>query len=384
MNRRSILKTGGAAILIIGGALGFRELHSDLTVARQPWKDAGQSFGDPRLDALAYAVLAPNPHNRQPWVVRLENEPDRLTLFCDLDRLLPETDPPNRQITIGLGCFLELLRQAGSAQGYRVEIEPFPEGEPQPNLDARPVASVQFIPDTDIIADPLFGAALTRRTVRTPFDQSRPVAGETLDALGAEVRQGYGAFSWANDTQSIEKLKEINRAGWKIESENPKTHHESTALMRIGDREINANPDGISLGGPIMEGMRLAGLLTREKLDDMSSTAFSEAQKFYFGAIDSAMAFGWLVTENNNRLDQLRAGASWIRIHLAATQKGLAMHPLSQVLQEFPEMAVEYQKMHDFAGAEGNQCVQGLFRFGYAKFPAAAPRWPLSSRIVNA
>ena len=384
MNRRSILKTGGAAILIIGGALGFRELHSDLSIARQPWKDAGQSFGDPRLDALAYAVLAPNPHNRQPWMVRLENEPDRLTLFCDLDRLLPETDPPNRQITIGLGCFLELLRQAALHQGYRLEIVPFPEGEPQPNLDERPVATVQFIPDTDSTKDALFGAALTRRTVRTPFDQNQPVDDRTLEALGAAVRQGEGAFSWTNDPQHIEKLKEICLEGWRIESTNPKTHHESTALMRIGDREINANPDGISLGGPIMEGMRLAGMLTRENLEDMSSTVFRESQKFYNGAIETAMAFGWLVTENNSRLDQLKAGASWIRIHLAATQLGLAMHPLSQVMQEFPEMAAEYQKMHDFAGAGGNSCVQGLFRFGYAKFPAAAPRWPLSSRIVDA
>ena len=30
------------------------------------------------------------------------------------DRLLPETDPPGRQIIIGLGAFLELLRQAGA------------------------------------------------------------------------------------------------------------------------------------------------------------------------------------------------------------------------------------------------------------------------------
>jgi heterotetrameric sarcosine oxidase gamma subunit len=37
--------------------------------ATEPWRRAGQSLGDPRLDALAYAILAPNPHNRQPWTV---------------------------------------------------------------------------------------------------------------------------------------------------------------------------------------------------------------------------------------------------------------------------------------------------------------------------
>ena len=384
LSRRAILYTGGAGIVLLGvGAMAAKALHSDLSVARQPWAQAGDDFGDMRINALSYAVLAPNPHNRQPWLVRLEGS-DRLTLYCDRDRLLPETDPPNRQIVIGLGAFLELLRQAAAQEGYRLNIVPFPDGEPQPILDDRPVAAVRFIPDKDVKADPLFGAALTRRTVRSKFDQAKPVEGEILDALGSVLGEDQGAFSWANDAQGVETLKQLCRAGWQIESTTARTHHESTALMRIGEAEINDNPDGISLSGPVMEGMRIAGVLTRDNLNDMSSTAFREGQKFYSDAIDTAMAFGWLVTENNRRVDQLQSGAGWIRIHLAAEQQGLAMHPLSQVLQEFPEMAGEYRKMHDYAGADGDQCVQGLFRFGYAKNPPPAPRWTISSRLVAA
>ena len=141
LSRRAILYTGGAGIVLIGvGAIAAKALHSDLSIARRPWEQAGDDFGDARINALSYAVLAPNPHNQQPWQVRLEGN-DRLTLYCDLDRLLPETDPPNRQIVIGLGAFLELLRQAAAARGYRLNIDPFPEGEPQPLLDERPVAA---------------------------------------------------------------------------------------------------------------------------------------------------------------------------------------------------------------------------------------------------
>ena len=382
--RRQILTTGAASIVVIGaGTLAFNALHSDLRIAREPWKTAGGDFGDPRLNALAYAILAPNPHNRQPWVIDLQND-NALTIYCDLDRLLPETDPLNRQITIGLGAFLELLRQAAAEQGYALQVEQFPAGEPQPVLDGRPIANVAFVKDLSVKPDPLFAFALDRRTVRAPFDQKKPVDEAAFTELAAVLRESDGDFFWTNDAANITALKDICKRGWLIEVGTEKTHHESTTLTRIGEQEINANPDGISLSGPVMEGARLAGVITAEKMDDTSSRAYQETINFYNGLIDTAMGFGWLTTMGNNRKDQLNAGAGWMRIHLAATRIGLAMHPLSQALQEFPEMAAPYKEIHDFAGGDTGATVQGLFRFGYAKFPAPAPRWPLTSRLVNA
>ena len=132
-----------------------------------------------------------------------------------------------------------------------------------------------------------------------------------------------------------------------------------------------------------MEVTRLAGIMSHEKMDDPTSIAFKGGIDFYNGLIDSAMAFGWLSTDGNSRSDQLNVGAGWLRLHLAATQVGLAMHPLSQVLQEFPEMSALFEEFHDFVDVRQPARVQGLFRFGYAKFPAPAPRWPLETRLIN-
>ena len=386
--RRMILTTGAAGVVILGGAGAFRLLHSDLGPARKPWRQAGESFGDPRLDALSYAVLAPNPHNRQPWLIRLEGE-DALTLFCDQSRLLPETDPPNRQIVIGLGAFLELLRQAAAEAGYRLQTERFPLGEPQPVLDDRPIAHVRFIPDTDVLKDPLFGAALDRRTVRIPYDQEQPVGGGVMGALGDALRPEDGAFAWSSDATDVAAMKANCREAWEIEIGTTRTHRESTDLMRIGEHEVNDNPDGISLAGPMMEAMRFVGIITRDKINDTSSRAYQETLKFYNGLIDTSMAFGWLTTPSNSRTDQLNAGAGWVRLQLAATKAGLAMHPVSQPLQEFPEMAEKLQEIHVLTGTplpgdETDGRLQGLFRFGYAAYPAPAPRWPLASRIIDA
>lgn len=387
VSRRAIMVTGGVSAVVVGAGL-VPLLHSDLTKARAPWTQAGTGFGDPRLDALSWAVLAPSAHNRQPWLARLDGE-DALTLFCDLERRLPETDPPDRQTTIGLGAFLELMRMAAAAQGYRLDVSAFPEGEPYPRLDGRAVARVVFVPDTDDRGDPLFAAVAARRTSRGAFDPARPVTAETLNGLDAVLRAGDGEFEWVNDDANVGALKTLCREAWRTEMEAPGPRRETAALTRIGERAINANPDGVSLYGPAMEAMGAAGLLTQKTLDDPSSAAWRGSIDFYNRNIDTAMAFGWLSTTRNARTDQLRAGAGWVRLQLAAAAAGLSMQPFSQALQEFPEMAELFEALHDFTGVRApagplDGRIQGLFRFGYGAAAPASPRWPLTTRLVGA
>ena len=107
------------------------------------WRAPGAGETDPRRFALAHAILAPNPHNTQPWLVELRGA-DEMLLYCDLERRLPFTDPLDRQITMGCGAFLELYRIAAAQQGRVAQIVPFPDGAPEARLDARPLAQVRF------------------------------------------------------------------------------------------------------------------------------------------------------------------------------------------------------------------------------------------------
>ena len=382
LSRRALIMTGSASILVLSTGSCMLASSRRMDAVREPWRQAAEGFGDARLNALAYAILAPNPHNRQPWQVRLDGT-DAMTIYCDMERLLPETDPPNRQITIGFGAFLELLRQAAAEQGYRAEITPFPEGEPQPVLDERPIAFVRLVRDASVTPDPLFGHALARRTNREKFDLEKPLTADTASALVSLSQDGSDTpvnITSAPDT--VSKLRDISLRAWHIETGTPRTHHESTRLMRVGSAAIKANPDGVSLDGAVMEAMKLAGILSPEKLETPGTLAYKETQSFYDGLIESAPTFSWLTTPGNSRIEQLQTGARWVRLHLAATQLGVAMHPLSQVLQEFPEMASCYDEIHDLLGISAPARIQGLFRLGYASQPAASPRWPLMSRMI--
>ena len=116
-SRRKFMTILGGGVILAAGGIGAWATSRDPAGARQPWEaaralDAGAS-GDPRVFALSHAILAPNPHNRQPWLAELST-PGEITLYFDTARRLPETDPYDRQLTIGLGCFIELLAMAAS------------------------------------------------------------------------------------------------------------------------------------------------------------------------------------------------------------------------------------------------------------------------------
>ena len=101
--RRNFLKIlGGGTILAATGATAFGSTRTP-HAALAPWQP--QTYADPRKAALSYAVLAPNPHNRQPWLIELQGD-DTVRIHRDTDRDLPETDPFHRQLYIGLGAFV--------------------------------------------------------------------------------------------------------------------------------------------------------------------------------------------------------------------------------------------------------------------------------------
>ncbi len=377
ITRRHILLTGAGAIVIVGGGWGMTRNPKQ---ARAPWRQASEGFGDPRLDVLAYAILAPNPHNMQPWQVRL-NGKDSFTVFCDRNRTLPQTDPPNRQITIGFGCFLELARQAAAEKGFRAEIEYFPEGEPFPLLDERPIAHVRLIEDAPA-RDPLFSEVLSRRTSRLAFDTAQTPSGDDLAAITSAASPAIFA-SASSDSKLVEDLRALTVNAWRVEWATPRTRRESIDVTRIGKSEINEKPYGLALAGAPMDALNAVGLLTAEKMDDAGATAYQQGLSFYEKACETATAHAWIKTAANTRRDQLDAGRSWVRMQLAATARNIAFHPLSQALQEFPEMREHYERVHTLLGADNGETVQMLVRLGYAGASAPAPREPLASKLFE-
>ena len=378
MDRRTFLTIAGGGVILAAGGAALRVSRSP-DAALKPWETAGSAYAEPRRKALSYAILAPNPHNRQPWLVDLSRE-GKVTLTVDTDKLLPHTDPYNRQITIGQGCFLELMVMAAAEDGYRVDLDLFPDGgNAEKLLSGQRIAVATFEKDATVRRDPLFAHVMARRSVKEPYDLARPVAADVAARIAAVARQTTCAASV--ETPSIEKLRGLTSDALIVEIETPRTYKESVDLFRIGATEVNANPDGIDFTGPMFETMGAVGLFSREGAMDHTSQGFIQGRAAVLENATTAMGHLWQVTVGNTRIDQIAAGRDWLRINLASTAEGVSMQPLSQALQEYAEMAALYRDVHTLLAPDGGT-IQMLARLGYHAPVPASPRWPIEAKII--
>lgn len=376
MLRRDFIRVlGGGTILAATGCA-----PAGAPDPRAAWVDPGAGETDVRRKALSWAILAPNPHNMQPWIVDL-SVPDAITLSIDRTRLLPVTDPFNRQITIGCGAFLELLVMAlAEVGGLDATVTLFPEGEAHPQLDDRPLFRVT-LGGRSGARPPLFKQILRRRTNRGPFTDREVDPSSAANLLGGFQPVDGVACTVTVTPERVARLRTLVYQGAEIEAHTPAAHHESVARTFIGARDVATHPWGISLDAPAMTAMNAVGLLTQKKMSTPGTTAFKESLKFLRAAADTSQSFLWVTTATNTRVDQIAAGRAYVLANLAAAKFDLAMHPWSQGLQEYATQKAVFEALHKELAPTGGR-IQMLARIGYAKAEVPpAPRRGLAAQL---
>ncbi len=344
--------------------------------ATAAWDGPSPQESDPRRWALSYAILAPHSHNLQSWLVDLR-QPGEILLSCDLQRVLPQTDPLGRQIMMSHGTFLELLDIAARERGQRTEITLFPQGPFGPDkLDSRPVARIRMRPDASVKRDPLFAQIRRRHTNREPYDLRLPAPGAVqailvIQCAGNPVRAGFTARVHVE----LQRHRLVAAEAWRIELVTPRTILESYRWLRIGPQEIALHRDGISINQPLVRVIDAAGLFDRAKAPGPDDRVTRQQIEDFDALVHATPAFFWLVTQGNDRATQVNAGRAYVRAQLAAAAYYLSMHPLSQALQEYPEMAKPYAAIHALLQApQPAQTVQMWTRLGYGPPVEPAPR----------
>jgi nitroreductase len=391
MHRRNFLRlAGGGAVAVSGaGAAAAITLDSAYPAAAvEAWSGPAATETDPRRRALAYALTAPNPHNLQPWLADLR-EPGTITLYCDRERLLPHTDPFGRQILIGHGAFLELLVMALAQQGWHADVALWPLGEfaaQLPDWDRRPVARIALARGGR--PDPLFAQVLRRHTPKVDFDTARPVSEGALQALLAGAASEGLRIGGTVDPAALPALRDLCWQAAQVELGTPRTVMESIRLTRVGPAEIARHRDGIAINGAVPRIAAALGLFDRSAPPPEGSTAWRQMMARFEGHSRTAMGFLWLATPGNRRRQQLEAGRAYVRLQLQATAAGVGVHPMSQPLQEFAEMAPHHEAAHRLLlgraapRAAGDETVQMFCRIGYpAAKVQATPRRPLDQLL---
>jgi hypothetical protein len=347
--------------------------------AAASWRDPGAGQADPRRFALAYAILAPNPHNTQPWQVAFDGDTG-MTLYCDLERRLPFTDPNDRQITLGCGGFLELYRVAASSIGQFAQITMFPEGAPTPRLDERPIARVTFSPVANAAPDPLFPYITQRRTNRNVYDVERVPDDALLLRAVSTIAAFLGGAQWTVQPERVAALRDLVWRAFDRELRTRGAQEETYRWLRFGREAMAEHRDGLGIEGPMIGLLKSAGMFDEADLLNPDSFANQSAAEDWQKKADSSPAFMWLATPDDRPETRLLAGMAYARLNLATTALGLSIHPWSQALQEYEEMDDLYTEARRLLGTD-EQIVQMLVRVGYADPVRPAPRRDVSAFV---
>lgn len=381
--RQFIVHTGTllSATMVAQCGMIPEETGNDKPSKRRPHPD---DFTTPALKAIALGMNAPNPHNTQAWKFKIISD-DEFIMYVDETRLLPATDPPARQIHIGCGCFLSVMQTGLTAHGYKVSINLLPEGEyTYAEIGHKPVAHVSVLRDENNITDDLADAIYTRRTNRLVYSNER-ISPADLNAILAEAPPQQSTIRFITGDKAVAHL-DILYQGMVIESKTYRTYEESRIWFRENDKRIAEKRDGINLpaGGTIgikkfFAEMILKGL---DPKDWHKESTISQHLSAYEQKVKSANAIVQIMTKTNTPIDWLKAGMDYARFQLAATKKNYYLHPLSQALQEFPEMDGLRNQYDRLNGITGDEKIQLVVRIGKAKEPFESYRRNVNELLI--
>jgi len=387
INRRnfiSILGLGLGAVALSSTISGCGETIPQLDYG---WNGPAADVNDIRLKVLSYAMLCPNPHNKQPWVIQLTGT-NSFELYVDPQRLLPATDPIYRQIHIGQGTFLETLAIAATGLGHRANIKYFPAGMySHSKLENKPVAAITLVKEPGIETDPLFSQLLTRQSNKREYSK-QPLTTDELNSLQTfHGPQSSSKLTLVDSTDAQQKLTQVLTQAMKIEVGDRDRDAETIKMFRFNEAEVKKYRDGFGVAQAGLSGIKKLLvenlLLSRESVEKDPAAFGEEAVGMTQKAAASTATFGWLITKTNSRLDQVLVGREYCRINLQTTAMGLAQHPMSQVLQEYPSMLPLQKEFKQHFNIPQSQTVQMLFRLGRADATAHGPRRALNSIIKS-
>jgi hypothetical protein len=228
---------------------------------------------------------------------------------------------------------------------------------------------------------------LKRHTPKADYDTSRLVSAQTLSVLLASVNDREVRAGGTVSEADLAPLRELCVKSSEVEFLTSRTVMETLHLLRVGPDEIVRHRDGLPINTWMARALSSLGLFDRSAPPQPGSQAFKAMMAQVEGNSRTAMGFVWL-SGKNGRSDQVRAGRAYVRLQLKATEMGLGVHPLSQALQEFPEMASHYARVHQLTlkrqapASPGDETLQMFCRLGYTDKPVpATPRRPLGAFV---
>ena len=351
MNRRKFITIAIGGTIVAGTiAYSLSDKHNLSRADVKPSSNPKSLLNPDEKEILILASLAPSGHNTQPWFVQYI-EPYHWIIGNDRTKWLPAVDPTQRETMLSIGAFIQNLEYAAGSFGYVCHWNLMA----TTNQDDR-VMEVSLTKEaTKNTFD--IEKIKTRRTVRSNF-LSDNLKKEDLDYL---IDSDFIHYLPAASQESYfinEQTIEANR----LQADRDPAQQELADWIRFSSQDADTYRDGLTTAGMEIEGF--SGWVVRNFYgkENVMKLDFRERGIDQIKQEVSASA-GWiLITSKNNSVETLlETGRRMQRLFLKVREKSIAIHPMTQILEE----ALTMEILNEPIGIP--EPIQFILRTGYVK-----------------
>jgi len=313
-------------------------------------------------EILSLASLAPSSHNAQPWTVTVL-EPGHWLVGSAKERWLPAVDPDNREMLLSLGAFIENLVVSAGVLGLEVDLR-ITAGSPMEPAIADLHLKKGKVTDFSI------EKIKKRRVVRNGFlgielkeEDLRYVMRHDGEACLLPNAPSPHAHYFPNNSREGKYLQDGLIEANTIQASRISAQEELARWIRWSNKEVRQyrnglTPESMEIGG-------IAGWYVRNFYDRTSVLTEAFRKQTVDRVVNQVRTCGgWLVvTSLGSEVPTLIAyGRAFERLFLKVRDKGIALHPMTQMLEEKDGLKEEITKS---LGVTGD--VQWVLRMGYLK-----------------
>ncbi len=320
MKRRDFIKS--TAIASMGMLLSSCSNYIRLPINK--WRD-NNSNATLWQKIFFYASLAPSGHNTQPWIVELNNK-DEFIIKIREESLLPAVDPVRRETYLSIGAFLENLIISARSFGVDLEYEVISKSTLETDVIFGKFSK------SSIKENNLYSIA-KRRTIKSNYLNKEVSKADIDSCFFKNIKASY----YPTGSTNANILNEATYLANETQVNRKATQIELSKWIRWSNKEAKKKRDGITPASMEING--LSGFFVRTFYNEKNVISKSFKKQTLKKVKEQLKQHGgWVVISslNSNPKELIETGRTFEQFLLKASTKNIAIHPMTQVLEELP------------------------------------------------
>ena len=326
MNRKKFLAVAGGTFVVAGVTYYLSSDKSNFIRAdTQPIDVTKAPLTPDENEILFLASLAPSGHNAQPWFVKYLGTYHWI-IGNDKSKWLMGVDPTQRETILSIGAFIQNLEYAANHLGYDCVFKLLAKNNQDEEIMEVKLSKSSSVSDFDIEKIKL------RRTVRTHY-MNEILKSEDVNYLTNDAPSFIKYLP--NTSKEHQYLNEQTIEANKTQSYRDNAQRELADWIRFSSADARKYRDGLTMASMEITGTSAWVLRNFYNKQNVMATNFRN-QNIENVKKEVAQSAGWfLITSKDDSIASLiETGKHLQRLWLKVRDKNIAIHPMTQILEE--------------------------------------------------